>query len=148
MKRLVVLMATVLGGAAALAAEEVEPASLYAVSTEGSSASVHAGGQGTFVFSIVPKKGAHVTADTPFKLELSGKKVQVSKAKLAYADSVGKPAPGEQYAIPRFEVPITGAEAGEGAVDAKVTFFICTDTLCARQQRSVSVPVKVEAAAK
>jgi hypothetical protein len=147
MKRLVWVMATLLSGTA-LAEGEVDPASLYAVSTQGSTATVREGEKGTFVLSIAPKPGAHVSVDTPFKLELSGQKVQLAKTKLALADSVSKPAPGEQYASPRFEVPFTASEAGEGRVDGKVTFFICTETLCARQQRTVQVPVKVEAAGK
>ena len=35
------------------------------------------------------------------------------------------------------------AAAGKGTVEAKLTFFICTEQLCARQKKTISVPVEV-----
>ena len=47
-------------------------------------------------------------------------------------------------ADPRFEVPLSASAKGPGAVEAKLTFFVCTETLCSRQQRTLSVPVTVD----
>ncbi len=55
-----------------------------------------------------------------------------------------KKAEGQAFVDPRFEVPFTAAAAGKGAVDAKLTFFICTEKLCARQQKTFSIPVEVQ----
>jgi hypothetical protein len=145
MKRLVAVVGLLVSGVA-MAVEDVDPASLYELRTEGTSAAVRSGEQGRFVLTIRTRPEAHVSDEAPLKLELKGQKVEVAKARLSLADSVGKKAEGQAYTEPRFEVPFTASEAGTGAVDAKLTFFICTDTLCARQQRTLSVPVQVEGA--
>ena len=141
MKTLTLIAA--LASTAALAADDPDPATLYDVTTEGSSTAVKAGTKGTFVVEIRAKEGAHVSEEAPLKVELTGKQVAVEKAKLGRADSVAKKAEGQKYANPRFEVPFSAPAAGKGSVDAKVTFFICTDKICARQQKQVSVPVEV-----
>lgn len=134
MKALIFGIGVLLSGAAFAA--EVDPSTLYELSTQGSSQKLKAGEQGKFVLEIRVKDGAHVSDEAPLKLAVSGQKVKPGKDKLTLADSVGKP-------NPRFEVPVTAETAGKGAVDAKLTFFICTDKLCARQQKDVSVPVEV-----
>lgn len=127
----------------AFAADEVDPASLYELSTEGSSTKVKAGDKGTFVLAIKTKGGAHVSEEAPLKLELKGAQVTPAKEKLGREDSVTKKAAGQAFVDPRFEVPFTAAAAGKGSVDAKLTFFVCTEKICARQQKTVSVPVEV-----
>ena len=70
---------------------------------------------------------------------------------LAYGDQVSKKPEGQKYANPVvFEVPFTVAAPADkdtrkvsATVDAKMTFFICTAEICARQQKQVSVPVQV-----
>ncbi len=136
------LLAAVTCFAPALAAE-VDPASLYEVSTEGTSAQVKAGEQGTFVLAIKSKAGAHVSDEAPLKLEVKGVRLTPAKEKLALSDSVAKKAEGQEFADPRFEVPFTAAAAGKGSVDARLTFFICTEKICARQQKTFSLPVEV-----
>lgn len=125
-------------------AQDVDPATLYELSTQGTSPKVKKGDKGTFVLSITAKNGAHVSNEAPLKLELSGQKLTPQKTRLTLADSVAKKAEGEKYANPRFEVPVTADASGQGTVDGKLTFFICTDTICARQQKTVSVPVEVQ----
>jgi hypothetical protein len=124
-------------------AEDVDPASLYEVTTEGTSTQVKAGEKGLFVLSIKTKPGAHVSEEAPLKLEVKGTQVTPEKQKLDRGDSVGKKATGQEFADPRFEVPFTAAAAGKGTVDAKLTFFICTEKICARQQKTLSLPVEV-----
>ncbi len=125
------------------AQEQVDPATLYEVSTDGTSARVKAGEQGVFVLSIKSKPGAHVSDEAPLKLELKGSGLTPAKERLALADSVAKKPEGAAFVDPRFEVPFTTAAAGAGAVEAKLTFFICTDQICARQQKQVRLPVEV-----
>lgn len=127
----------------ARAADEVDPTSLYEVSTEGSSTHVKAGDKGTFVLSIKTKPGAHVSEEAPLKLEVKGTQVTPAKEKLVREDSVAKKTAGQAFTDPRFEVPFTAAAAGKGSVDAKLTFFICTEKICSRQQKTFSVPVEV-----
>lgn len=134
------LALAVLWAPAALAAD---PASLYEVSTRGSTDRLKAGEKGTFVLQINTRGAAYVSDEAPLKLEVAGKNVRVEKAKLTLADSVAKKAADEKHAQPRFEVPVVGEAKGQGSVDGKLTFFICTENLCARQQKTVSVPVEV-----
>jgi hypothetical protein len=124
-------------------ADEVDPSSLYEVSTEGTSTQVKAGDKGVFVLSIKSKAGAHVSDEAPLKLQVKGTQLTPAKEQLALVDSVAKKAEGQQWVDPRFEVPFTAAAAGKGTVDAKLTFFICTEKICARQQKTLSLPVEV-----
>ncbi|WP_426751446.1 hypothetical protein [Myxococcus sp. Y35] len=139
---LAALLAAVTCSAPVLAAD-VDPASLYEVSTDGTSTQVKAGEKGTFVLAIKSKAGAHVSDEAPLKLEVKGTQLTPAKEKLSLADSVAKKAEGQEFADPRFEVPFTAAAAGKGSVDAKLTFFICTEKICARQQKTFSLPVEV-----
>lgn len=141
--RSALLVLSTLAGATAFAADP-DPASLYTLSTSVTPSTLKPGEKGTFVLAIQSKSGAHVSQEAPLKLELKGKNVGVEKSKLVMADSVVKPAAGQQYADPKFEVPVLAEAAGQGSVDAKLTFFICTDTICARQQKTLSVPVEVK----
>lgn len=141
--RAALLVVATLGSSLSLAADP-DPASLYEVSSSASPGSLKAGEKGTFVVSIQSKQGAHVSQEAPLKLVVSGKKVTPAKTAFAMADSLVKPAAGQTYADPKFEVPFTATEAGKGSVDAKLTFFICTDTVCARQQKTLSAPVDVK----
>lgn len=127
----------------ALAEGQVDPSTLYEVSTEGTSTKVKAGEQGVFVLSIKSKPGAHVSDEAPLKLEIKGTQLSPTKEKLALADSVAKKATGQEFVDPRFEVPFKASAAGKGTLDAKLTFFICSEKLCARQQKTFSIPVEV-----
>jgi hypothetical protein len=122
---------------------QVDPATLYEVSTAGSSAQVKTGESGVFVLSIKSKPGAHVSDEAPLRLELKGTGVVPTQDKLALKDSVAKKAAGHEFVDPRFEVPFKADAAGKGRVEAKLTFFICSEQLCARQQKTFSVPVEV-----
>jgi len=70
--------------------------------------------------------------------------VSPEKTQLVYGDSVRKPSASVKYPDPRFEVPLAVQGKGAGTVEAKMTFFVCTEQLCLRQQKTLSVPVTVE----
>ncbi len=128
----------------ARAGDEVDPSSLYEVSTEGTSTQVKAGEKGVFILSIKSKEGAHVSDEAPLKLQVTGTQLSLAKEQLTREDSVAKKAEGHAFVDPRFEVPFTASAAGQGTVDAKLTFFICTEKICARQQKTISLPVEVQ----
>lgn len=124
-------------------ADGTDPAQLYDLSTAGTTASVSAGGKGLFVLQIQTKGGGHVSDEAPLKLELTGTLLTPAKAKLSASDSVAKKPEGAAHSNPRFEVPFVATGAGQGSVAAKLTFVVCTDAICARQVRNLTVPVTV-----
>src|SRR5260370_22231672 len=131
---------------ASLGAQGQEPdvSSLYEVSTEGSSQTVNAGGSGKLVIAIRTKGGAHISDETPLKVEISGTRVKLEKQKLSYADSITAKSGLARYPDPRFEVRFAAEAPGKRSVDAKLTFFVCTEKVCARQQKSIHLPVEVK----
>ena len=138
------LMSSMLVASLALAAE-VDPTTLYKITTDGTSAKVPSGKKGTLVLEIQSLKGAHVSDEAPLRIQLSGTGVVTpEKTQLVYGDSVRKPSASVKYPDPRFEVPIATQGKGAGTVEAKMVFFVCTDQLCLRQQKTLSVPVTVE----
>ena len=125
-------------------AADPDPAALFTVTTDGSSTVLKPGASGTLVLSIHTSAGAHISEDAPLKLTLTGSGgVEPAKATLGRSDAktVRK---ADGAADPRFEVPLTAVSKGHGAVEAKLTFFVCTETLCSRQQKTLSVPVTVD----
>jgi hypothetical protein len=142
--RSLVLGSSLLVASLALAAE-VDPTTLYKITTDGTSAKVPAGKKGTLVLEIQSLKGAHVSDEAPLRIQLSGTgSVSPEKTQLVYGDSVRKPSGSVKYPDPRFEVPLAVQGKGPGTVEAKMTFFVCTEQLCLRQQKSLSVPVTAE----
>ncbi|MGO8968305.1 MAG: hypothetical protein ACLQDQ_01900 [Myxococcaceae bacterium] len=137
------LLLLVLAAPAAWASDP-DPSSLYVISTEGSTTVLKAGTPGTFVLSIHTSAGAHISEDAPMKLTLSGSGgVEPKKSSLSRTDAKSVPKP-EGSADPRFEVPLAASSKGQGSVEAKLTFFVCTETLCSRQQKTLSLPVTVD----
>ncbi len=143
MKLKATLLSLSLAATCALAGEP-DPTALYDVSTDGSTTSLKAGERGKFVLSIKSKGGAHVSDEAPLRIELSSKESKLDKAKLTIADSVVKKKEGEAAVPdPRFEVGFAPTAQGATSIDAKMTFFICTEKLCLRQTKTLSVPVSV-----
>ena len=130
------LFAALLLLTACVAQAEPDVATLYDVTTEGTSTALKAGEKGKVVIAINAKAGSHVSDEAPLRIELSSKEAKLDKAKLTLADSVTKP-------NPRFEVGFTPSAHGKTTVEAKMTFFICTEKLCSRQTRNLALPVEV-----
>jgi hypothetical protein len=125
-------------------ATDTDVGTFYDVTTEGTTAKLKAGETGKVIISITAKNGAHVSDEAPLKIELSSKQSKLSKEKLTLADSINKKKEGEtNYPNPRFEVPFTPTAQGPTTVEAKMTFFICTEKLCSRQTKNLSLPVEV-----
>ena len=124
-------------------AAEPDAASLYQVSTEGSTSKLKAGERGKLVISIEAKGEAHVSDEAPLRIELKSKDAKLEKEKLTLADSLTKRAPNGEYPSPKFEVAFTPSAQGKTSVEAKMTFFICTAKLCMRQTKDLVLPVEV-----
>lgn len=124
-------------------AGDIDLSKLYEISTEGTTRKLKAGEAGKVVIEIRTKPGAHVSEDAPLRIELTGRELNPEKQKLTLKDSVGEKAPGQEHPNPRFEVPFTAKGASQGSVEAKMTFFLCTEKLCVRQQKQLSLPVEV-----
>jgi hypothetical protein len=119
-------------------------ASMYEVSTAGTTTKMKAGEKGKVVISIAAKNGAHVSDEAPLRIELSSKESKLDQEKITLADSLNKKAKdAKDYPNPRFEVGFTPSTQGKTSVDARMTFFICTESLCSRQTKKLSLPVEV-----
>ena len=99
---------------------------------KGATSSVHV--------EVVPRADAHVSPDAPLSvLVSSGPALKPAKAKLVRADTHETKAKGVE-----FDVPFTAEAAGKDEVKATVNFFICTEKLCEKQKRDVTLAVLVE----
>lgn len=116
---------------------------LYELTTEGSTVKVKAGEKGRLVLDIRAKSGAHISDEAPLKIELKATGAKVEKDKLGYKDSTGVRKDGVEYPDPHFEVPFTAPAPGKATIEAKMKFFVCTDKVCAPQQKVVTLPVEV-----
>lgn len=115
---------------------------LYSLSTADSSSQVKAGERGRVVIAFSLAEGAHVSDEAPLKISLSGAQVTLDKATLTLADSTTSRKEG-QGAAPRFEVPFVAAR-GASAIEARLSFFVCTATQCVRQTRTLTIPLEVQ----
>jgi hypothetical protein len=137
------LLGTALAACAFAADPDVSKA--FSVNTDGTTQKVAAGQQGTLKITFHTEKDAHISNEAPLKITLAGKNLTPSKATLRYSDSLAKtPEAGKQFPDPRFEVPFTAMAKGQGTIDAKMSFFVCTEQLCSRQEKTVSIPVEVQ----
>lgn len=124
-------------------AEAPDTSKLYSVQAE-ATPSVKAGDQGKVTITFKTEAGAHISDEAPLKIVLSGKNVTPAKATLHYQDSLAQKTAAQSYPDPRFEVPFTTQAKGQGEVDAKMTFFVCSANLCARHEQTVALPVTVK----
>src|SRR5437899_1533660 len=116
-----------------------EGAKAYKIETT-SSLKLKMGEKGDAHVTIVPRSDAHVSPDAPLSMALSaGPSVKLAKVKLGRADGTATPQKGVDFTI-----PVTATAAGKGEVKGQLSFFICTEKLCERQKRDVTVPVTVE----
>ncbi len=126
----------------ALAADPGEEAAqAYTLDTAGSTSSVGIGEHGKLVVAIKPKAPTwHVHPQAPLKVRFeTSPTLKVEKPELLRKDAVDPKA--EE---PRFEAQFVALAAGKEAAKANVDFFICSDTACVKQARTVVIPVAVK----
>jgi hypothetical protein len=127
------------------------PEDLYELSFEGSSAALKVGERGKVVVRIKTRlPGAHVTAPTgaPLRITYAAPHVEPDTTEFRYVHpkDLNKPPTAEATPLddPRFEMPVVARIAASAVLTAEITFLICLqDTLCARQQRQLSIPIDV-----
>jgi hypothetical protein len=102
--------------------------------------SLKKGETGEAKVTVVPRPDAHVSPEAPISMTLTGgPSVELPKQKLGRGDAKETAKKGVEFAI-----PVVAKAGGKDEVKGQLTFFICTEKLCERQKRDVSVPVTVE----
>src|SRR5262249_22251476 len=127
-------------------ADEGDLTSRYDVSTQGSSTRVKAGQEGKMVVSIRVKGDAHLSEEAPLRLALAGKDLTWKKASLGREDV--KPTGSGEKGVTRFEAIFVPGAVKKATAEASLTFFLCTQNLCARQQKDLTLPIDVTDASR
>jgi len=140
-RRLALAVALALSASLARAGEPGdEAAKSYRIVTDGSTRSLQAGGKGRLVLFIEPLQKVHVHPQAPLKIKIEAPAgLEIAKAELGHKDAVDPKAEA-----PRFEVPFTAVARGHHEARANLDFFICSDTWCVKQAKSVAFPVDVK----
>ncbi len=125
---------------AAPAAEEKATKDDYTLDLSGTDTTVKAGATGKFDLVIRPKNGKKIHPEAPLDVVFENAKgVTPQKPKLSRGDIVDK-----KSAAPEVRTTFRAGKAGAASIDAKVSFFICTDAWCQRMTDRVTVPITVE----
>ena len=119
---------TLLGGAPLQAAEE-KPDPLYKINYQ-TKAPVKASASSGCNLTITPKEGWVLKTETPFKALLSATEdIELPQVKFSSKDFV------DAKAAPKtILTSFTAKKAGAHSIDASLTFFVCSETICKRQK--------------
>jgi len=118
------LAATLLFGAAALAAGPARAESLYEVTK--TEPKLVAGSTATATLTIKAKSGWHVNAEAPITVALTpAAGLSVPKQKLSRADLAASTVDSA-----RFDIPVSAAEPGKKSINAEARFVICQESAC------------------
>ena len=120
---------------------QAEAKELYSLQAKAQPSELAVGGKGEVSLAIEPKPGAHFSDEAPIKITLKGSNVAVGKEVLSKQDA------NFEKGGARFSVPFTAQSVGKGSVEmcqTDLSFYLCTDKLCERQTKSVSIPVLVK----
>ncbi|HUJ29141.1 MAG TPA: hypothetical protein VLW85_24135 [Myxococcales bacterium] len=99
---------------------------------------VKRGEQAQARIEVVPSANAHVSPDAPISLTVKGgPAVTLAKEKLGRAEAHETDKHGVS-----FDVPFTASSNDK--VEGNLTFFICTESLCERQQKQIALAVEVQ----
>jgi hypothetical protein len=144
MRRLALAFALV-GALMAIPARGADPAAeaatAYVLDTAPSTTSVKVGEPGKLVVVIRPRMPTwHVHPQAPLKIRFQGPaSMKIEKGELGRKDALDPRA--EE---PRFESAFVATAAGAQDAKALVDFFICSDSACVKQTRTVAIPVSVK----
>ena len=112
----------------------------YTIETTASTRQLKVGERGSFVLAIVPGKDRKVHKQAPLSVTLRAPAgIVLDKAKLGRADVAADD--GKRVEL---KVGFAAKSAGEQAIEADLTFFICTDKWCQRMTEQVTVTVNVQ----
>ncbi len=102
---------------------------LYQISYKAPEA-VKVGTEAPCNLTITPKEGWVLKTETPFKLELAAKEgVTLPRVSFSSKDFVDPQEPAKTVAT-----LFNAQKAGKHGIDAKLTFFVCSDSICKRQK--------------
>ncbi|HET6437974.1 MAG TPA: hypothetical protein VFG59_07930 [Anaeromyxobacter sp.] len=137
---LALLAAAVLGGPAGAAETPADAQKTYRLVTDGSTSALAVGETGKLVVAFDPlAKGVHVDPKAPLRIRVEASAgLKPDKVELRRADAVDASAES-----PRFEVPVRGVAAGAQEAKLQMDFFVCTDSWCVKQARTLSFAVQV-----
>jgi hypothetical protein len=117
-----------------------DAAKAYRIETSHAPLKVRRGEQAQAKVTVVPRSDAHVSPEAPVSVTVSaGPALELPRTKLGRSDAKPTEAKGVE-----FDVPFVGKQSGKDELHAQVTFFICTEKICERQKRDVSLAVLVE----
>ncbi|MCC6806846.1 MAG: hypothetical protein IT381_05450 [Deltaproteobacteria bacterium] len=112
----------------------------YKLVSDGTSAKVKAGAQGTLVLSVLALNGFKVSQETPFTVKLA----PTAGLKLAAEQFARKDLVDPKAKDPQVKTTFTASAKGAQTVKADVVFFLCTDKLCQRMTAKTDVAITVE----
>lgn len=113
-------------------------AALYGLTTTVSPEQLSAGAKATVAFDLTLKPGARISDGSPMRASISAQNLSIDRCELDRADAAVRPDGA------RFLVPVTALQQGPAPLDADLTFYLCTETICELQSRHVNVPLFVE----
>lgn len=104
------------------------------------SATLKVGETGVVSLVIRAKNGLKIHPQAPLEVKLrEGPGLKVGKAKLGRGDAVDAKA-----ANPELRTELVGVAAGTHAVEADISFFLCSDTWCQRVSDRTRTTISVE----
>jgi hypothetical protein len=141
MARIALALAALLAVPAARAESPADSgADGYAVESAAPQKPLRVGEKGKLQLAIRPKAPWHVDPRAPMSIKVEAPAgLTVEKAQLSRKDALDAKAE-----VPRFEVPFTAAAAGQQEARAHLKFYLCKDTICAQQQKTVALQVTVK----
>ena len=135
--RTLIFFSILFSGSLAMAADEASELYDLAYTVEGEVAS---GKAGACALTITPKGKQTLKTNTPFKAMVKGSDgVAVSKDKYTAKDFVDEKTPAKTI-----KTAFTASKAGEGSVNANLTFFLCTDEICKRYKAEAACGFKAK----
>jgi len=137
----VLLGATAIGSGPAWAADPAADAAQgYTLEASAAPATLKVGESGKVAVVIKPKATWHVHPQAPLKVRFTAPAgLKVDRPELGRKD-VADP----KAEAPRYETTFLATAAGAQRVEANVDFFICSDTACVKQVRTLPIAVTVK----
>ena len=135
--RTLIILSFLFSGSVAVAAEDTSSLYDLVYKVDGD---VAAGKAGACALTITPKGKQTLKTSTPFKAMVKGSDgVAVSKDKYTAKDFVDEKTPAKTI-----KTEFTASKAGEGTVNADLTFFLCTDEVCKRYKAAAACGFKAK----
>ena len=135
--RMLIIFSVLFSGS--IASAEGETADIYDLAYK-AQGDIAAGKTAACALTNTPKGKWTLKSNTPFKLMVKGSEgVTVSKDKYTAKDFADQKTPAKTI-----NTDFTAAKAGDGAVNANLTFFLCTDEICKRYKADADCAFKAK----